>query len=172
VSTDVQEQWLVTSRKMRTGQRVATDSITLGTLHGKPFPVILHNQSYKHLRLRMTTDRDFSDEKEHVGIDIRQRLEALAEDRVDILRLTDGICTLCAQAAAEAAEIRTAQRMVVDAILVVQAGVGRHLMSSRRHYPHWRASQRRRWRRQWWRRARGWGQRWWRCRKRYGAVAE
>jgi hypothetical protein len=52
--------------------------------------------------------------------------------------------------------------------------VGRHLMSSRRHRdrPRWRASQRRRWRRQWWRGARGWGQRWWRCRKLYGAVAE
>jgi hypothetical protein len=52
--------------------------------------------------------------------------------------------------------------------------VGRHLMSSRRHRdrPRWRASQRGRWRRQWWRGARGWGQRWWRCWKRYGAVAE
>jgi hypothetical protein len=39
------------------------------------------------------------------------------------------ICTRCAQAAVEAAEIRTAQRMVVDAVLVVEAGV----MSSRRH---------------------------------------
>jgi hypothetical protein len=84
------------------------------------------------------------------------------------------ICTRCAQAAAEAAEIRTAQRMVADAVLVVEAGVGRHLMSSRRHRhrPRWRASQRGRWRRQWWWGARGWGQRWWRCRKRYRAVAE
>jgi hypothetical protein len=41
--------------------------------------------------------------------------------------------SVCAgpQAAAEAAEIRTAQprRMVVDAVLVVEAEVGRHLMS-------------------------------------------
>jgi hypothetical protein len=83
------------------------------------------------------------------------------------------ICTRCAQAAAEAAEIRTAQRMVVDAVLVVEAGADRHL-SSRRHRdrPRWRASQRGRWRRQWWWGARGWGQCWWRCRKRYGAVAE
>jgi hypothetical protein len=70
------------------------------------------------------------------------------------------ICTRCVQAAADAAEIRTAQRMVVDAVLVVEAGVGRHLMSSRRHSPRWRASERGRWRRQWWRGARGWGQRW------------
>ncbi len=67
------------------------------------------------------------------------------------------ICTRCAQAAAEAAEISSAQRIVVDAILVVEAGVGRHLMSSRHHRdrPRWRASQRGRWRRQWWR------SRWW-----------
>jgi hypothetical protein len=44
------------------------------------------------------------------------------------------ICTRCAQAAAEAAEIRTAQQVVVDAVLVVEAEVGRHLMSSRRHH--------------------------------------
>jgi hypothetical protein len=71
------------------------------------------------------------------------------------------ICTRRAQAAAEAAEIRTAQRMVVDAVLVVEAGVGHHLMFSRRHRPRWRASQRGRWRRQWWRGA-----------PRYGAEAE
>ncbi len=48
---------------MRTGQRVATDSITL---HGKPFPVIPPGQSHKHLGLRMALNGDFSIEKEHV----------------------------------------------------------------------------------------------------------
>jgi hypothetical protein len=46
---------------------------------------------------------------------------------------------------------------VADAVLVVEAGLGRHLMSSLRHSPRWRASQCGRWRRQWWRGARGWG---------------
>ncbi len=64
---------------MRTGQRVATDSITL---HEQPFPVILPNQSHKHLGLRMAMNGDFSAEKEHVRTEMKQRLEALAEDRI------------------------------------------------------------------------------------------
>jgi hypothetical protein len=38
-------------------------------------------------------------------------------------------CIRCAQAAADAAEIRTARRVVVDAVLMVEARVGRHLTS-------------------------------------------
>ncbi len=64
---------------MRSGQRVATDSITL---HGQPFPVILPNQLHKHLGLRMAMDDDFSAEKEHVRTEVKKRLEALAEDSV------------------------------------------------------------------------------------------
>jgi hypothetical protein len=69
----------ITAMDMRTGQRVATDSITL---HGQPFPVILPNQSHKHLGLRMAMNGDFSDEKEHVRTEMKQRLESLAEDRI------------------------------------------------------------------------------------------
>ncbi len=64
---------------MRNGQRVATDSITL---RGQPFPVILPNQSHKHLGVRMAIDGNFLAEKEHVRSDMEQRLNALAEDRV------------------------------------------------------------------------------------------
>ncbi len=66
---------------MLNGQRVtvATDSITL---HGQPFPVILPNQSHKHLGLRMALDGNFLAEKEHVRLDMIQLLAALAEDRV------------------------------------------------------------------------------------------
>ena len=64
---------------MRNGQRVATDSITL---RGQPFPVILPNQSHKHLGVRMAIDVNFLAEKEHVHSDMEQRLNALAEDRV------------------------------------------------------------------------------------------
>jgi hypothetical protein len=38
------------------------------------------------------------------------------------------ISTRCAQAAAEAEEICTAQQVVVDAVLAVEAEVGSHLM--------------------------------------------
>jgi hypothetical protein len=64
---------------MRTGQSVATDSITL---HGEPFPVIPPDRPHKHLGVRMALNGDFSAEKEHVNKEMRQRLEALAEDRV------------------------------------------------------------------------------------------
>ena len=69
----------VTAMDMRNGQRVATDSITL---RGQPFPVILPNQSHKHLGVRMAIDGNFLAEKEHVLFDMEQRLKALAEDRV------------------------------------------------------------------------------------------
>ncbi len=64
---------------IRTGQQVATDSLTL---HGQPFPVIIPNQSHKHLGLRMAMDGNLSAEKEHVLTEMKQRLEAPAEDRV------------------------------------------------------------------------------------------
>jgi hypothetical protein len=64
-------------------QRVATDS---STLRVQPFPVILTNQSHKHLGLRMAIDGNFLAEKEPVRSDMKQRLNALAENRV--LRLT------------------------------------------------------------------------------------
>jgi hypothetical protein len=69
----------VTAMDMRNGQRVATDSITL---RGEPFPVILPNQSHKHLGVRMAIDGNFLAEKENVHSDMKQRLNALAEDRV------------------------------------------------------------------------------------------
>ena len=69
----------ITAIDWRTGQRVATDSITL---HGAPFPVVPPNQSHKHLGLRLALNGDFSDEKVYVCKEMRQRLTALAEDRV------------------------------------------------------------------------------------------
>ena len=69
----------VTAMDMQTGQRVATDSITL---RGVPFPVVPPNQSHKHLGLRMALNGDFSDEKDHVRKEMLERLTALAEDRV------------------------------------------------------------------------------------------
>ena len=68
----------VTAMNMRTGQRIATDSITL---HGVPFPVVPPTRSHKHLGLRMALDGDCSDEKDHVCKEMRERLMALAEDR-------------------------------------------------------------------------------------------
>ena len=72
----------ITAMDMRTGQSIATDSITL---HGEPFPqfpVIPPDRPHKHLRVQMALNGDFSAEKEHVNKEMRQRLEALAEDRV------------------------------------------------------------------------------------------
>jgi hypothetical protein len=69
----------VTAVDMRTGLRVATDSITL---HGKTFPVISPDQPHKHLGLRMALNGDFSAEKAHVCSTMKRRLDALAEDRV------------------------------------------------------------------------------------------
>ena len=69
----------VTAMDMQTGQRVATDSITL---RGVPFPVVPPNQSHKHLGLRMALNGDFSVEKDHVRKEMLERLTALAEDRV------------------------------------------------------------------------------------------
>ncbi len=58
----------ITAMDMRTGQRVATDSITV---HGQPFPVILPNQSHTHLGLRMAMNGDFSAENEHVRTEMK-----------------------------------------------------------------------------------------------------
>jgi hypothetical protein len=58
----------ITAMDIRTGQRVATDSITL---RGVPFPVVPPDQSHKHLGLRMALNGDFSDEKEHVFREMR-----------------------------------------------------------------------------------------------------
>jgi hypothetical protein len=52
---------------MRNGQRVATDSITL---RGQPSPVILPNQSHKHLGVAI--DDNFLAEKEHVRSDMNR----------------------------------------------------------------------------------------------------
>jgi hypothetical protein len=46
----------VTAMDMRNGQRVATESIAL---REQPFPVILPNQSHKHLGVRMAIDGNF-----------------------------------------------------------------------------------------------------------------
>ena len=64
---------------MKTGQSVATDSITL---HGEPFPVNSPDQPHKHLGVQMALNGDFSAEKEHVCREMWQRLRALAEDQV------------------------------------------------------------------------------------------
>ena len=69
----------ITAMDMKTGQSVATDSITL---HGAPFPVIPPDQPHKHLGVRMALNGDFSAEKEHVCREMQKRLTALAEDRV------------------------------------------------------------------------------------------
>ncbi len=69
----------VTAIDMRNGQRVATESITL---HGQPFPVILPNQSHKHLGLRMAIHGNFFAEKEYVRTNMKELLAALTEDRV------------------------------------------------------------------------------------------
>jgi hypothetical protein len=69
----------VIAMDMRNGQRVATDSITL---RGQPFPVILPNQSHTQLGLHMAIDGNFLAEKELVRSDMKQRLNALAEERV------------------------------------------------------------------------------------------
>ena len=86
----------VTAMDMRTGQRIATDSITL---HGVPFPVVPPNKSHKHLGLRMALNGDFSDEKDHVRKEMQERLRALAEDRVVSRKekemiIKTGICTV------------------------------------------------------------------------------
>jgi hypothetical protein len=86
----------VTAMDMRTGQRIATDSITL---HGVPFPVVPPNQSHKHLGLRMALNGDFSDEKDHVRKEMQERLRNLAEDRVVSRKekeviIKTGICTV------------------------------------------------------------------------------
>ena len=69
----------ITAMDMRTGQQVATDSVTH---HGEPFPVIPPGKSHKHLGLRVALNGDFSAEKQHVRAEMQQRLAALAEDRV------------------------------------------------------------------------------------------
>jgi hypothetical protein len=69
----------ITAMDMRTGQQVVTESITL---HGVPFPAIPPNKSHKHLGVRIALNGDCSDEKHHVLGEMRQRLAALAEDRV------------------------------------------------------------------------------------------
>ncbi len=76
---------------MRNGQRVATDSITL---RGQPFPVVLPNQSHKHLGVRMAIDGNFFAEKEHVRSDMEQCLNALAENRVLTQRRKKGLSSL------------------------------------------------------------------------------
>ncbi len=78
-----EKKYGITAMDMRNGQRLATDSITL---HGQTFPVILPNQSHKHLGLRMAMDGNFFAEEKLVHIDMKQRLAALAEGRV----LTEG----------------------------------------------------------------------------------
>ena len=62
---------------MRNGQRVATHSITL---RWQPLPLILPNQSHKHLGVRMAIDGNFLAEKEQLRSDMKQRLNPLAED--------------------------------------------------------------------------------------------
>ncbi len=86
----------VTAMDMRNVHRVATDSITL---RGQPFPVILPNQSHKHLGLHMAIDGNFKAAKEHVRSSMKQLLSALAEDRVLSQKekervITTAVCTV------------------------------------------------------------------------------
>jgi hypothetical protein len=69
----------ITAIDWRTGKRVSTDCITL---YGAPFPVVPPDQSHKYLGLRLALNGDFSAEKEYVCREMRQRLAALAKDRV------------------------------------------------------------------------------------------
>jgi hypothetical protein len=50
----------ITAMDMRTGQQIATGSVTH---HGEPFPVIPPGKSHKHLGLRVALNGDFSAEK-------------------------------------------------------------------------------------------------------------
>jgi len=63
----------------RTGERVATDNVTL---HGVPFAALAPDEHYKYLGVRATVTGDFSAEKQYVLDEMRQRLTALKEDRV------------------------------------------------------------------------------------------
>jgi ribonuclease HI len=63
---------------LRTGQALATDSITL---HGKPFTVLRPDEPHKHLGVRMTMLGDFTAEKAHVLTVMSQRFASLKEDR-------------------------------------------------------------------------------------------
>jgi hypothetical protein len=63
----------------RTGERVATDNVTL---HGVPFAALAPDEHYKYLGVRATVTGDFSAEKQYVLDEMRQRLAALKEDRV------------------------------------------------------------------------------------------
>ncbi len=58
----------ITAMDMKTGQSIATDSITL---HGEPFPVIPTDRPHKHLGVRMALNGDFSAEKERVNKEMR-----------------------------------------------------------------------------------------------------
>jgi hypothetical protein len=65
----------------KTGERVATDSVTL---HGVPFAALAPDEHYKYLGVLSTVTGDFSAEKQYVLDETRQRLTALkdSEDRV------------------------------------------------------------------------------------------
>jgi hypothetical protein len=63
---------------MRTGCP-PTDSVMR---HGVSFPVILPDQPYQHLGVRVTVMGDFSAEKQHALGDVTKTSEALREDRL------------------------------------------------------------------------------------------
>jgi hypothetical protein len=68
---------------MKIGQSVATDSIMLNGEYDdfmSSLPINHTSISDSRLRMRMALKGDFSAEKEHVCREMRQRLEALAED--------------------------------------------------------------------------------------------
>ena len=62
-----------------TGQMVATDHIKL---NGAAFPVQPPHKALKQLGVRITMTNDFSEEKEYVIAEMKQRLSALSLDRV------------------------------------------------------------------------------------------
>jgi hypothetical protein len=64
---------------MRTGCPVPTDSVKYNDVS---FPLILPDQPYNHLGVRVTMMGDFSAEKQHILSDMTRKLEALREDRL------------------------------------------------------------------------------------------
>jgi hypothetical protein len=61
---------------MSTGCPVPTDSVKYNDVS---FPLILPDQPYKHLGVRVTMMGDFSAEKQHILSDMTRKLEALSE---------------------------------------------------------------------------------------------
>jgi hypothetical protein len=66
----------------KTRERVATDNVIL---HGIPFVALAPDEHFKYLGVLATVTGDFSAEKQYVLDEMRQRLTALKEDRIQVL---------------------------------------------------------------------------------------